>query len=103
VITKDNRFDIPIWDEKAHVISETGGGDAAMAGFIVGMLSGYPPEKAGHISMAYAGACVSQVATQLDNPMAILKRAQDDPRVGKASGEGELLAHGIPPHSIRSK
>jgi sugar/nucleoside kinase (ribokinase family) len=57
LVTPDQRFDYPAFP--AQVVDTTGCGDACSAGFIIGLLRGWPPQDAAWLAMAAASLVVS--------------------------------------------
>ncbi|HEX4661239.1 MAG TPA: sugar kinase [Streptosporangiaceae bacterium] len=57
LVTADRRLDYPAFP--AQVVDTTGCGDACSAGFIIGLLRGWPPEDAVWLAMAAASLVVS--------------------------------------------
>jgi sugar/nucleoside kinase (ribokinase family) len=57
LVTADRRLDYPAFP--AQVVDTTGCGDACSAGFIIGLLRGWPPEDAAWLAMAAASLVVS--------------------------------------------
>jgi len=57
LVTADQRIDYPAFP--AHVVDTTGCGDACSAGFIIGLLRGWPLEDAPWLAMAAASLVVS--------------------------------------------
>jgi sugar/nucleoside kinase (ribokinase family) len=57
LITADRRVDVPAF--AAEVVDTTGCGDACSAGFIIGLLRGWPAEDASWLAMAAASLVVS--------------------------------------------
>jgi sugar/nucleoside kinase (ribokinase family) len=57
LVTADRRVDVPAFD--VPVVDTTGCGDACTAGFITGLLHGWPPEDAAWLAMAAASLVVS--------------------------------------------
>jgi sugar/nucleoside kinase (ribokinase family) len=57
LITADRRVDVPAFP--AEVVDTTGCGDACSAGFIIGLLRGWPAEDASWLAMAAASLVVS--------------------------------------------
>ena len=69
LITADERVDLPAFD--VEVVDTTGCGDGCSAGFIIGLLHGWPIEDASWLAMAAA----SQVATGLGSDAGIVDYA----------------------------
>ena len=69
LVTADRRADVPAFD--VPVVDTTGCGDACTAGFITGLLHGWPIEDASWLAMAAA----SQVATGLGSDAGIVDYA----------------------------
>ncbi len=57
LITADQRTDLPAFP--ARVVDTTGCGDACSAGFITGLLRGWPPEDAAWLAMAAASLVIT--------------------------------------------
>jgi sugar/nucleoside kinase (ribokinase family) len=77
LVTADRRLDYPAFP--AQVVDTTGCGDACSAGFIIGLLRGWPPEDAAWLAMAAASLVVSGLGSDaglvdLEGTLEVLRR-----------------------------
>jgi sugar/nucleoside kinase (ribokinase family) len=77
LFTLDGRFDYPAFP--ARVVDTTGCGDACSAGFIVGILHGWPARDAAWLAMAAASLVVSGLGSDagivdLDGTLEVIRR-----------------------------
>jgi sugar/nucleoside kinase (ribokinase family) len=77
LITAGRRVDYPAF--AAQVVDTTGCGDACSAGFIIGLLRGWPPEDAAWLAMAAASLVVSGLGSDagivdIDGTLEIIRR-----------------------------
>ena len=77
LVTSAGRVDYPAFP--AHVVDTTGCGDACSAGFIVGLMRGWPLEDAPWLAMAAASLVVSGLGSDagivdLDSTLEVIRR-----------------------------
>lgn len=77
LVTADQRIDYPAFP--AHVVDTTGCGDACSAGFIIGLLRGWPLEDAPWLAMAAASLVASGLGSDagiidLDGTLEVIRR-----------------------------
>src|SRR6202167_1488129 len=86
LITADQRTDLPAFP--AHVVDTTGCGDACTAGFITGLLRGWPAEDAAWLAMAAASLVVTGLGSDagivdFDGTLDVLRRHAPDDVLGR--------------------
>jgi sugar/nucleoside kinase (ribokinase family) len=91
LVTADQRIDLPAFP--AQVVDTTGCGDACSAGFITGLLRGWPAEDAAWLAMAAASLVVTGLGSDagivdFDGTLDVLRRHAPDVAARRVAAAG---------------